>query len=255
VTADADGQHAPFDILKLVEESNKIPDHLVLGYRTFEKEVPFRSRLGNNISKIVYRCLLGLNFKDTQTGLRAIPRALAIETLKIKANKYELETEQLIIAARNKIPISQVPIKTIYEEGNASSHFNPIFDSIRIYYSLFRYFIASIITAITDFVAYLIISRFADIVLSNLLSRYVALFVQYTLIKKFVFKSEGSISKLIIFIGIVSLTGLISGVLQKELIGSTGMSLVVSKIIVDSGLFIFNFLFLRDILFGKEDID
>ena len=44
VTADADGQHAPPDILKIARALRSQPDALVLGIRTFGRSVPLRSR-------------------------------------------------------------------------------------------------------------------------------------------------------------------------------------------------------------------
>ena len=46
VTADADGQHAPRDILRVASELSEHPDQLVLGARKFTSGVPFRSRFG-----------------------------------------------------------------------------------------------------------------------------------------------------------------------------------------------------------------
>ena len=45
VTADADGQHLPQDIVRIVDTLDSYPDHLVLGVRNFDKEnVPTKSR-------------------------------------------------------------------------------------------------------------------------------------------------------------------------------------------------------------------
>src|SRR5262249_17147108 len=127
VTADADGQHAVSDIGAVVEELRVNPKCFVLGARKFGRETPFRSKIGNDISRIVYRVLLGLRLRDTQTGLRGLPLPLATAALKIRSNRYEFETEQLTLAAAMGIPIREVSIATIYEDQNSSSHFNPIF--------------------------------------------------------------------------------------------------------------------------------
>jgi hypothetical protein len=44
-----------------------------------------------------------------------------------------------LMAVEKHIPIREVKIKTIYLDGNSSSHFNPILDSIRIYRILGRF--------------------------------------------------------------------------------------------------------------------
>src|ERR1700678_739874 len=55
VTADADGQHAPEDILAVAHAAAAHPGALVMGARQFSERVPLRSRLGNNATKIVMR--------------------------------------------------------------------------------------------------------------------------------------------------------------------------------------------------------
>ena len=76
VTADADGQHAPEDILNVARAAAAHPGALVMGARQFSEQVPLRSRLGNNATKIVMRIVAGQRLSDTQTGLRGIPARL-----------------------------------------------------------------------------------------------------------------------------------------------------------------------------------
>ena len=49
------------------------PAEVIFGCRDFNRDVPFRSKIGNVVSRYVYRFLVGLNLSDTQTGLRGIP--------------------------------------------------------------------------------------------------------------------------------------------------------------------------------------
>ena len=93
VTADADGQHAVDDILKVASELQAQPAEVIFGCRDFDRDVPFRSRIGNVVSRYVYRFLVGFNLSDTQTGLRGIPRRLMELSLGIRSNRYEFETE------------------------------------------------------------------------------------------------------------------------------------------------------------------
>ena len=81
VTADADGQHVVDDIVAVAAELNRQPHQLVLGVRTFHEDVPFRSRLGNVLTRNLVRAVIGRRMSDTQTGLRGVPRALATELL------------------------------------------------------------------------------------------------------------------------------------------------------------------------------
>src|ERR1700733_9774624 len=74
VTADADGQHHPDDVERVITaclESGGMT--LVLGTRCFRAAVPWASRIGNELTCVVMRILLGRRLADTQTGLRAVP--------------------------------------------------------------------------------------------------------------------------------------------------------------------------------------
>lgn len=252
VTADADGQHTVTDILAVAHELSKKPTHLVLGARTFGVGTPTRSLIGNNISRVMYRGLLGLKLKDTQTGLRGLPIALCQASLSIRSNRYEFETEMLSVTSSLGLEISEVPIETIYEENNASSHFDPLFDSARIYFVVLRYGFSSLATAIVDFVAFIILlPLLPSLVTTNLVSRGFALGVQFLLLRGFVFRTGGGLGKLTIFILYVALTGIASGVLQSALHDVTGMNPLIAKIVIEAVIFTFNFLFMRDILFRK----
>ena len=75
VTADCDGQHTPQDIQKVIDSGRKTQIPLFLEEGLAEKGTRFqRSVLGNTITRWVFRLATGLPIKDTQTGLRGLPR-------------------------------------------------------------------------------------------------------------------------------------------------------------------------------------
>jgi len=139
ITVDADGQHLPEDIKKvkdkLIDKQNKI----VIGSRLFKGNVPLRSRFGNGVTKFVFAVISGLRLEDTQTGLRGIPYSYLEEMISLDGERYEYEMNMLMHIAKNKIPLIEVPIETVYIEENASSHFNTIKDSAKIYKVIFGY--------------------------------------------------------------------------------------------------------------------
>jgi glycosyltransferase involved in cell wall biosynthesis len=147
VTADADGQHLPDDILRVARDLQSSPRAaLVVGARQFAGPVPLRSRLGNVATRHLVRLLTGLQLTDTQTGLRGIPLSFAATLLNLRAGGYAFELEMLLTAWQQRLPIREVPIHTVYENNNASSHFRPLVDSARIYATLFRVATASLFT-------------------------------------------------------------------------------------------------------------
>ena len=132
VTADADGQHAVHDILSVANDAQTWRDHLVLGSREFNNNVPIRSRIGNTIIRVLFRVYTGLDLKDTQTGLRGIPVGFGLQCLALRPTGYDFEMAMLIECNTLNMAIRELPIKTIYIEGNRYSHFNPLIDSLKI---------------------------------------------------------------------------------------------------------------------------
>jgi hypothetical protein len=135
VAADADGQHAARDIVRVSIALRQNPGCVILGTRRFQK-APWRSRFGNEVTAVLFRWLARRPLSDTQTGLRGWPLPACARNVKLRPNGFEYQLECLLVA---KEPFLEVPIETIYLDGNKSSHFKPITDSLRIYYVLLRY--------------------------------------------------------------------------------------------------------------------
>ena len=102
VTMDSDGQHTVKDAIKLCEYTIKHPLELVIGKRIRGAKTPFRSKLGNSITKIIYRIATGVNVYDTQTGLRCFSDKLMDFNLNIEGDRYEYEMNVLLYATRKK---------------------------------------------------------------------------------------------------------------------------------------------------------
>ncbi len=159
VTVDADGQHRIADIKACCEAMQKRPDALILGSRDFGKEgVPFKSRYGNIITRNVFRLLCGVKISDTQTGLRACSPALAKRFLSTKGDRFEYEMNMLIDCAEDKIPLVEVPIETVYIEENASSHFHPVRDSIKIYAVFGKFLFSSVSSFLVDIIMFTMVT-------------------------------------------------------------------------------------------------
>lgn len=143
ITVDADGQHLPGDVIRIAESLSINPDRLTLGVRTFGPGIPFRSKLGNLWTLGEFRLLTGHSVRDTQSGLRGIPRKLLPALLEIPGDRYDYEIRMLVRAVRQSDGIVQIPITTVYERGNVTSHFRPLADTL----STQRALIAEALTA------------------------------------------------------------------------------------------------------------
>src|SRR5438105_4317623 len=180
VTADADGQHHPDDVVRVLAALRESPGTLVMGVRAFDTGVPFRSRVGNNLTRALMRLIVGQSLSDTQTGLRGIPAFFIPHLLQLPSMGYEFELDMLIACKHEGCRVIQAPIQTIYAEGNKSSHFHPIFDSMRIYFLLLRFSTLSVLTAALDNVVFAIAySATASIGESQIISRFIAMILNY----------------------------------------------------------------------------
>ena len=77
VTIDADGQHNPEDIPKLIKPIIAGEADLVLGSRFFGTQavdMPLQKSIGNKLLAFMVSVLVGTRLKDTQTGFRAFNR-------------------------------------------------------------------------------------------------------------------------------------------------------------------------------------
>ena len=147
ITCDADGQHRIEDVIK-VRDKLKSGKKFVLTVRERKGKIPLRSRFGNDLSKFVYTLLTNSYLSDNQSGLRGFSISNIDWLLSVEKDKYDYEMNVLYYAAKIGLEITTVQIEAIYIENNASSHFSPIKDTIRIYKSLFSLSIGTLISFI-----------------------------------------------------------------------------------------------------------
>ena len=132
VTVDADGQHQIEDIIKIENEIKDNPKKIILGYRDFDKEnVPFLNKISNKMMCFLNKKIYGYNIKDTQTGLRGIPRSYLKEFINIYGERYEYEYNVLKYIQLKNIEFCQIAINTIYDK-KIKSNYKKIIDSIKI---------------------------------------------------------------------------------------------------------------------------
>ncbi len=131
ITADGDGQHAIKDIQKMYELL-KEHDELILGVRLFDNTVPFRSRFGNEWSKLDRGILTKQYIEDDQCGLRGFPIRYLDELIKIPGHRYDYELNQLASFQLRDYKIITMPIEIIYIEGNRKTHFANFSDTARL---------------------------------------------------------------------------------------------------------------------------
>jgi glycosyltransferase involved in cell wall biosynthesis len=256
VTVDADGQHLTDDVEKVGAELRNNTGDLILGARSFTHDMPFRSRLGNTLTRFLLKSIHGLKLTDTQTGLRGMSANRAKEYLTIRANRYDFELDMLLVAKKSGIPITEVPIKTIYLDDNKSSHFNPVFDSAKIYFSLFRFLGTSLVAALLDNIIFIILFSLGNTILTSQAgSRAIVMVVNYVMVKKMVFHSSEQ-NKIAIpkYVLAVVLLGAISYGLIIAASDVFSIPVILAKIAVETIVFVSSFLVQRSFIFKEDSI-
>lgn len=252
VTVDADGQHTAPDAAAVASVMPERTRQLILGSRTFFGKVPLRSLAGNLITRQLLGLLTGRRLRDTQSGLRGIPRAAAPMLLRLEGERYEYEMNMLLELPRQGFGIFETPISTVYLEGNRSSHFNPLWDSMRIYFVLLRFCFSSLFAAAVDLGAFAVWYSVTGSLLGSLLAaRLMSSLLNFFLNKAFVFHSRAaltaSLSRYYVLVGFIAMA---SYLLIRGLTERLGTPVIAAKILVDTVLWLVTFAVQRIFVFA-----
>jgi len=252
ITADADGQHTVEDCVKLAEALAGGEKALYLGSRDFSLEnVPPKSRNGNRITSAVFKLLYGQYLPDTQTGLRAFRKEELPFMSEVEGDRYEYEMKVLIACTRAGIPMIPVTIETIYENANEGTHFHPIRDSWRIYRVIlgsFFLFAASSMTCLLidqGLFNLLNLAVFGNgaakdgkiILLCTAVARIASATLNFLLNRNIVFKDKGNAKQAFVRYAALCVCIMLASAAGTWLLGKTGMSSTVAKLITDTVLY------------------
>lgn len=120
VTCDADGQHSPDDIGRVIEPIRSGRADAVIGSRMIDNSaMPWTRRVANHLANLATWVLLAARTTDSQSGLRAFSRSAA-ERIRITANTYEVSSQICGEISRLHLRAVDVPIKTIYTDYSLS---------------------------------------------------------------------------------------------------------------------------------------
>jgi glycosyltransferase involved in cell wall biosynthesis len=130
VTLDADGQHLPEEIPKLLAHADEAD--LVVGSRVdlFDEMSRLR-RTSNRVSSAVISLVAGARLGDVQSGFRLYHRRLVAAT-GFPEDRFDAESAVVVRAARRGMRIVAVPVRLGFADGRTTSHYRPLVDSLRI---------------------------------------------------------------------------------------------------------------------------
>lgn len=128
VTIDADGQHPPEEIPRLLQPIQEGRADLVLGARKRDRAMPLSRRFTNWLSATLASRIGGQQVADAQTGFRAFTRDVA-QQVQPAGDRYEYEANFLLDALQAGYRVASIDVPTIY---GSRSHFRGWSDTWRM---------------------------------------------------------------------------------------------------------------------------
>ena len=256
ITVDSDGQHLTEDIKKIANEVPNRKNDIIFGVRSFDENIPFRSKFGNKITKSLLYIFNGISLDDTQTGLRYLPISIFDELLNLPGEKYEFELECIFAIKTLGYNITQIQIQTIYINDKNDSHFRTLIDSARIYLVFIRFSFSSLLSFGLDITIFAFFISYLDSILyATFIARIISGLFNFYLNRSFVFKVSKanhllreSLGYILLWLSLLIFSGMIVSILQ----GSDAYIIIPFKILVDSMLFLVAFYVQKNIIFGTK---
>jgi glycosyltransferase involved in cell wall biosynthesis len=129
VAMDADGQHAPEDLPRFVEEYRRTRAPVILGTRMDHPAgMPVVRRLTNRFMSWLLSREMGQRVPDTQCGFR-LYRCEGFPEVSRESRRFDYDSEILLLYADMGARIGAVPIRVIY--GDEKSKIHPVRDTLR----------------------------------------------------------------------------------------------------------------------------
>jgi glycosyltransferase involved in cell wall biosynthesis len=136
IILDGDGQHLPEEITRFIAAAAGGADMLVGTRMNDVRQMPLVRRIVNGYMSRKISRVCGQQIPDTQCGFRMLGAAV-IPDLMHGSERFDYETEMLIVASRKGCRIDAVPISTVYSDEVSSIH--PVRDAIRFFKLIRRY--------------------------------------------------------------------------------------------------------------------
>ena len=120
VTFDADGQHDPNDVSRLVEPIENGEAEVVIGSRMLDPVgMPYPRRLANWTANFITYLLFRVWTTDSQSGLRAFSRQAAAR-MQLLTSGMEVSSEIIAETIKNCLQWKEVSVKAIYTDYSLS---------------------------------------------------------------------------------------------------------------------------------------
>jgi len=118
VFMDADGQHKPEDIQRLLNKLDEGYD-MVVGARAYDTHANMWRMLANTFYNKLASFMTGFNIKDLTSGFRAVKADKFRKFLYLLPNGFSYPTTSTMAFFRSGFPIAYIPISALQREGKS----------------------------------------------------------------------------------------------------------------------------------------
>lgn len=252
VCADADGQHTPADIAAVAARV-RATGRMTLGVRRFTGPVPLRSRIGNDVTALLFRAATGWALGDTQTGLRGYPAGRLDWLQEVAGDRYEYELAALLRAHDLGMEVEEMEIATVYEPGNTSSHFRPLHDSLRIYAPLLAFMGASLAGFAIDWLGVMVIVALGgDLLVAALGARILSGTANFLLNRRVFRAAPGTVGRTALRYTTLALALVGASYMALWALTGLGVPLGLAKIIGDTSIYLVSYIVQRRLVFRER---
>jgi glycosyltransferase involved in cell wall biosynthesis len=130
VFMDADGQHAPGDIIHLLDKLNQGYD-MAVGARQIDTHASLARRFGNMVYNNLASWMTGYPIEDLTSGFRAARARHFKKFLYLLPNKFSYPTTSTMAFFRAGLPVGYIPIKAANRASSTKSHIRIFHDGLR----------------------------------------------------------------------------------------------------------------------------
>ena len=226
---------------------------MTLGVRAFTGSVPLRSRLGNSVTALLFRGATGWRLRDTQTGLRGYPAGELEWLLEVPGDRYEYELSTLLRSHELGMAVEEIEIATVYEPGNASSHFRPLQDSARIYAPLLRFTGASLASFVIDWIGVVVLHLLTGSLLTSVVgARLISGAANFFMNRRVFRAAPGTVGRTAVRYVVLALVLVAASYLALAALTGVGVPLGIAKILGDSAIYVASYMVQRRVVFREK---
>jgi glycosyltransferase involved in cell wall biosynthesis len=135
VFMDADGQHRPEDVLRLLDKLNRGYD-MVVGARQSGSQASLGRGIANRFYNKLASYMTGQKVEDLTSGFRAAKRERFLEFINLLPNGFSYPTTSTMAFFRAGYSVGYVPINAARRDGK--SHIKPLQDGVRFLLIIFK---------------------------------------------------------------------------------------------------------------------